>query len=107
MALPEPRKLNGSAQNPLWEWLVHQYQSTIEGIVFTPQYVYYTNTAALYRQGKTPKRYAEGITMPKKADKPATSEGRQLICRPFIRLKDGRIIWAKDYGRKAFCFYVD
>lgn len=27
-----------------------------------------------------------------------------MICRPYIRTRDGRIIYARDYGKKAFCF---
>lgn len=30
-----------------------------------------------------------------------------LICRPWITLRDGRRIYAKDYGKGAFCFEVD
>jgi len=26
------------------------------------------------------------------------------ICTPYITLKDGRVIWARDYGHEAFCF---
>jgi len=28
------------------------------------------------------------------------------ICRPYIRLQDGKTIYARDYGLKAFCFEV-
>lgn len=28
-----------------------------------------------------------------------------MICRPYITV-DGEKIWAKDYGLKAFCFFV-
>ncbi len=27
-----------------------------------------------------------------------------MICRPYITV-DGQKIWAKDYGKKAFCFF--
>lgn len=30
-----------------------------------------------------------------------------LICRPWITLKNGVRIYAKDHGKRAFCFYVD
>ena len=29
------------------------------------------------------------------------------ICRPFITTRDGRVIYAFNYGLKAFCFEVD
>lgn len=29
-----------------------------------------------------------------------------LICTAYITLKNGRRIYARDYGLKAFCFYV-
>ena len=32
---------------------------------------------------------------------------RRLVCSQTIRLKTGRVLNAKDYGKKAFCFYVD
>lgn len=30
-----------------------------------------------------------------------------LIFRPYRTLPDGRIIWAKNYGKKAWPIYVD
>ena len=27
-----------------------------------------------------------------------------MICRPYITV-DGQKIWAKDYGKRAFCFF--
>ena len=35
-------------------------------------------------------------------DKP----GYVLICRPFITLKNGKRIFAHEYGKQAFCFWV-
>ena len=32
--------------------------------------------------------------------------GRRLIFRPFIHLKDGTILWAKQYGLKAWPIVV-
>jgi hypothetical protein len=29
-----------------------------------------------------------------------------IICRPYITLKDGTVLWAKNFGKKAFCFPV-
>ncbi len=29
------------------------------------------------------------------------------ICRKWITLRNGKRIFAKDYGKDAFCFYVD
>ena len=30
-----------------------------------------------------------------------------LICRPWITARNGRKIYAKNYGHKAFCFFSD
>ena len=30
-----------------------------------------------------------------------------LICRPWITLRDGSRLYARDRGKRAFCFYVD
>jgi len=30
-----------------------------------------------------------------------------LICRPFITLRNGRVLWAYEVGKEAFCFEVD
>ena len=30
-----------------------------------------------------------------------------LICRPFITTRGGKRIYASQYGKAAFCFYVD
>ncbi len=42
------------------------------------------------------------------ANKPyhGTPDGSHIIYRPYIRLKDGRIIYAKTYGKKAFRIVV-
>lgn len=29
---------------------------------------------------------------------------REIICRPFITLKNGQKLWAYEKGLKAFCF---
>lgn len=39
-------------------------------------------------------------------DEPKTVPGKHLVCRPFITLKNGRKIYAYQYGKKAFCFWV-
>lgn len=31
-------------------------------------------------------------------------ETDEKICRPYITLRDGRKVWAWQYGLKAFCF---
>ncbi len=31
----------------------------------------------------------------------------QLICRPFITLRSGKVLFAYEKGIKAFCFNVD
>lgn len=28
----------------------------------------------------------------------------QMICRPYITLRNGRVLWAWEVGKKAFCF---
>ena len=33
-------------------------------------------------------------------------DGYELICRPYITLRNGRRIYAKWYGKRAFCFWV-
>lgn len=30
-----------------------------------------------------------------------------LICRPFITLRNGKILYASAVGKRAFCFEVD
>ncbi len=30
-----------------------------------------------------------------------------IICRPFITLRNGKILYASSVGKKAFCFEVD
>ncbi|TCP43959.1 hypothetical protein EV662_10143 [Rhodovulum marinum] len=35
-----------------------------------------------------------------------TSDGKTVIFRPYITTKDGRRIWAKWYGKKAFAIEV-
>ncbi len=30
-----------------------------------------------------------------------------MICRPFITLKNGKVLYANKYGKKSFCFYVE
>lgn len=36
----------------------------------------------------------------------APNGGVVTICRPYITTRDGRRIWASQYGLKAFCFEV-
>lgn len=31
-------------------------------------------------------------------------ENTELICRPFITLRNGKVLWAWEKGLKAFCF---
>lgn len=33
-------------------------------------------------------------------------DGYVLVCRPWITLKNGRRLYAKDVGKRAFCFWV-
>ncbi len=33
-------------------------------------------------------------------------KGKRKICRPWVT-KDGVRIYARNFGKKAFCFYVD
>lgn len=33
--------------------------------------------------------------------------GKHYIFRPFITTKDGRVIWASWYGKRAFAILVD
>ena len=33
-------------------------------------------------------------------------DGYAWICRPFITLKNGKRIFASQYGKQAFCFWV-
>ncbi len=40
------------------------------------------------------------------ANTPKGPKKGSLIFRPYIRTKDGRIIWAKSYGLKAFPIWV-
>jgi len=35
-----------------------------------------------------------------------TRPGYRLLFRPWIRTKEGRVIWAKWYGKKAFAIWV-
>ena len=37
----------------------------------------------------------------------ARKKNRHLVFSAYITLKDGRRIYAKQYGKKAFCFYAD
>jgi len=32
--------------------------------------------------------------------------GYRWVCRPYIHLKDGSILYASQRGKKAFCFLV-
>lgn len=32
--------------------------------------------------------------------------GYHWVCRPYIHRKDGTILYASQYGKKAFCFLV-
>lgn len=32
--------------------------------------------------------------------------GYVWICRPYITLKNGRVLWAHTVGKRAFCFWV-
>ncbi|MFA5128583.1 MAG: hypothetical protein WC445_01300 [Patescibacteria group bacterium] len=36
-----------------------------------------------------------------------TNTSMAMICRPWITLRNGVRIYAKDHGKRAFCFYVD
>lgn len=40
------------------------------------------------------------------AKEPDRRPGYRLIFRPWITTKDGRIIWAKTYGKRAFAIWV-
>ncbi|MFZ5365444.1 MAG: hypothetical protein ACOZBH_04595 [Patescibacteria group bacterium] len=31
----------------------------------------------------------------------------EIICRPYITLRNGRVLWAREVGRRAFCFLAD
>lgn len=31
----------------------------------------------------------------------------KMICRPFITLRNGKVLYAREKGLKAFCFTVD
>lgn len=33
-------------------------------------------------------------------------DGYHWVCRPWIRLKNGRILYAAKHNKKAFCFLV-
>ena len=33
--------------------------------------------------------------------------GKRQVCTPSVKLKNGRVIYAASYGKKAFCFYVN
>jgi hypothetical protein len=35
-----------------------------------------------------------------------TKPGYVWICRPYITLKNGRVLWAHEVGKQAFCFWV-
>lgn len=42
---------------------------------------------------------------PKKQKPKKTNEaGEKLVFTPYIRLKNGKILYAKDVGKKVFCF---
>jgi len=30
-----------------------------------------------------------------------------LICRPWVTLRNGKRLYAKDRGKRVFCFYVN
>jgi hypothetical protein len=34
-------------------------------------------------------------------------EGKTLICRPWITLRNGQRLYASQIGKKAICFYGD
>ena len=36
----------------------------------------------------------------------SNDKNKVLICRPWITTKNGKRIYAKNYGKEAFCFYV-
>lgn len=40
------------------------------------------------------------------AEKRYTPSGYHWVCRAYIHLKDGHIVYASQYGKKAFCFLV-
>jgi len=33
--------------------------------------------------------------------------GKTIIYRPYFKTKDGRTIWARDYGKKVFRIVID
>lgn len=35
------------------------------------------------------------------------NDGRHIICRPWIILRNGKRLYASSLGKKAFCFPVD
>lgn len=39
-------------------------------------------------------------------DEQKNNEGMELICRPWITLKNGQRLYAKNVGKKAFCWYA-
>lgn len=43
------------------------------------------------------------VTPPPRREPPP---GKTLICRPYITLKNGTVLYAAQCGKKAFCFYV-
>ncbi len=55
----------------------------------------------------SPKLFSDD-ELPKREPPPkAPPEGKTLICRPYITLKNGKRLHASAYGKQAFCFYVD
>jgi hypothetical protein len=51
-------------------------------------------------RGQLPKREVKHLLEKK------TKAGYVWICRPYITLKNGRVLWAKTVGKKAFCFWA-
>lgn len=33
-------------------------------------------------------------------------KGYKWVCRPYITTKNGKVVYASTYGKKAFCFLV-
>lgn len=34
-------------------------------------------------------------------------QGKRLVCRPWITKPDGTRIYARSFGKRAFCFWID
>jgi len=53
--------------------------------------------------------YEEARKMAKKGKKPPKMppQGKRMICRPWVTLKNGKRLYASAYGKEAFCFYVN